>query len=133
MSNNNISNQGNVRTVKTEILMYVLPIVIIGLVIMSGIIFKYVGSTFEDQLTRSSLNNAQEVSDGVSAWLETRMLETQNIRTIGDASRKAAEEAETVSAATEEQSASVMEISNASDSLSKMAMELQNEISKFKL
>lgn len=133
MPNNNISNQGNVRTVKTEILMYVLPIVIIGLVIMSGIIFKYVGSTFEDQLTRSSLNNAQEVSDGVSAWLETRMLETQNIRTIGDASRKAAEEAETVSAATEEQSASVMEISNASDSLSKMAMELQNEISKFKL
>lgn len=48
MSNNNISNQGNVRTVKTEILMYVLPIVIIGLVVMSGIIFKYVGSTFED-------------------------------------------------------------------------------------
>ena len=133
MSNNNISNQGNVRTVKTEILMYVLPIVIIGLVVMSGIIFKYMGSTFEEQLTTSSLNNAQEVSDGVSAWLETRMLETQNIRTIGDASRKAAEEAETVSAATEEQSASVMEISNASDSLSKMAMELQNEISKFKL
>ncbi|WP_192828017.1 cache domain-containing protein, partial [Anaerovibrio lipolyticus] len=85
MSNNNISNQGNVRTVKTEILMYVLPIVIIGLVIMSGIIFKYVGSTFEDQLTRSSLNNAQEVSDGVSAWLETRMLETQNAANIPSA------------------------------------------------
>lgn len=85
MPNNNISNQGNVRTVKTEILMYVLPIVIIGLVIMSGIIFKYVGSTFEDQLTRSSLNNAQEVSDGVSAWLETRMLETQNAANIPSA------------------------------------------------
>ncbi|MBQ3854254.1 MAG: methyl-accepting chemotaxis protein, partial [Anaerovibrio sp.] len=56
-----------------------------------------------------------------------------HIRTIGTASRTAAEEAETVSAATEEQSASVMEISNASDSLAKMAMELQSEISKFKL
>lgn len=68
---------GRARTVKTEILMYVLPVVIIGLVMMAGIIFKYVGSTFEEQLTTTSLRNAQEVSDGVSSWLDTRMLETQ--------------------------------------------------------
>lgn len=41
-----ISNNTNVRTVRTEILMYVLPIVVIGLVMMAGVIFKYVGSTF---------------------------------------------------------------------------------------
>lgn len=46
------------RTVKTEILFYVLPIVVIGLVVMAGIIFRYVGSTFEQQLTTSSLKNA---------------------------------------------------------------------------
>jgi methyl-accepting chemotaxis protein len=66
------------RTVKTEILMYVIPIVVVGLMLMAGIIFRYVGSTFEEQLTSSSLKNAQEVANSVSAWLDTRMLETQN-------------------------------------------------------
>ncbi len=75
----------NVRTVKSEILMYVLPIVVIGLVLMAGVIFKYVGSAFEEQLTSSSLRNAQEVSDGVSAWLDARMLETQNAANIPSA------------------------------------------------
>ena len=65
------------RTVKTEILIYVIPIVIAGLVLMAGIIFRYVGTTFEQQLTTSSLKNAQEVASGVSAWLDSRMLETQ--------------------------------------------------------
>ncbi|MBQ1889493.1 MAG: hypothetical protein II160_02170, partial [Selenomonas sp.] len=59
---------GRARTVKTEILMYVLPIVVIGLVLMAGIIFKYVGSAFEEQLTTTALRNAQEVSEGVSSW-----------------------------------------------------------------
>ena len=72
-----IVNRGSVRTVKAEILMYVLPIVAVGLILMAGVIFKYVGSSFEDQLMTSSLKNAQEVSDGVSAWLDKRMLETQ--------------------------------------------------------
>lgn len=72
-----IVNRGSVRTVKAEILMYVLPIVAVGLILMAGVIFKYVGSSFEEQLTTSSLKNAQEVSDGVSAWLDKRMLETQ--------------------------------------------------------
>lgn len=58
------------RTVKTEILFYVLPIVVIGLVVMAGIIFRYVGSTFEQQLTTSSLKNAQEVAGSVSDWLD---------------------------------------------------------------
>ena len=73
---NGLSSGG--RTVKTEILMYVIPIVVVGLMLMAGIIFRYVGSTFEEQLTSSSLKNAQEVANSVSAWLDTRMLETQN-------------------------------------------------------
>ncbi len=65
------------RTVKTEILLYVIPIVVVGLMLMAGIIFRYVGTTFEEQLTTSSLKNAQEVASGVSSWLDARMLETQ--------------------------------------------------------
>ncbi|MBP8599499.1 MAG: hypothetical protein KBI24_09905 [Selenomonas sp.] len=72
-----IVSKRRARTVKAEILMYVLPIVVVGLLLMAGVIFKYVGSSFEEQLTTSSLKNAQEVANGVSSWLDTRMLETQ--------------------------------------------------------
>jgi len=43
------------------------------------------------------------------------------------------EEINEISAATEEQSASMQEIASASVHLSKMAMDLQNEIQKFKV
>ncbi len=85
MPNHNTPSTGRARTVRTEILMYVLPIVVVGLVLMAGIIFKYVGTTFENQLTTSSLQNAQEVADGVSSWLDARMLETQNAANIPEA------------------------------------------------
>ena len=67
----------NVRTVKGKILLLVLPIVVVGLCILSGVIFKYMGTAFEEQIITSTLNNTREISDGVSAWLDTRMLETQ--------------------------------------------------------
>ena len=46
--------------------------------------------------------------------------------------KKVAEEAETVSAATEEQVASMNEITNASQALADMAQGLQNSINSFK-
>ena len=65
------------RTVKGEILLWVLPIVAVGLILLSMVTFRYVGSNFEQQLIDSSLRNSQEVADGVSAWLDKRMLETR--------------------------------------------------------
>ena len=56
-----------------------------------------------------------------------------HVDTISQESSKAAEEAESVSAATEEQTASVQEIANASHSLAKMVTELQQNVQKFKL
>ena len=67
----------NARTVKGEILLFVLPIVAVGLIILSGVIFKYMGSTFEEQLMTTSMKNTLEVSESVSAWLDKRMLETR--------------------------------------------------------
>ncbi len=67
----------NARTVKSEILIFVLPIVAVGLIVLSGVIFRYMGSSFEEQLMKSSLKNTLEVSESVSAWLDKRMLETQ--------------------------------------------------------
>lgn len=67
----------NARTVKAEILLFVLPIVAIGLIVLSVIIFKYMSSAFEEQIVSSALKNSQEVSESVSAWLDKRMLETR--------------------------------------------------------
>ena len=65
------------RSVKTEILMFVLPIVVIGLVIMSAIIFKYVATSFDEQITRNQTETVSETTDVISEWLDARMLETR--------------------------------------------------------
>ncbi len=67
----------NMRTVKGKILLLVLPIVVIGLCILSGVIFKYMDSTFKEQIITSSMQNTKEVSEAISGWLDTRILETQ--------------------------------------------------------
>ncbi len=66
----------NTQSVKGKILILVIPIVVIGLMVMSGVIFKYVKSAFETQIIESSMNNTNEVGDGVSDWLDKRMMET---------------------------------------------------------
>ncbi len=68
---------GKARTVKAEVLMYVLPIVAIGLIIMSAVTFRYVGSTFEQQITTNSTSVVVEMSDSISNWLDKRRLETR--------------------------------------------------------
>ncbi|MBO4401502.1 MAG: methyl-accepting chemotaxis protein [Selenomonadaceae bacterium] len=64
------------QTVKGKILMLVIPTVAIGLIVMASVIFSYVKGEFEEQIVSSSMNTVAEVGDGVSAWLDTRMLET---------------------------------------------------------
>ena len=66
----------NTQSVKGKILILVIPIVVIGLVIMSGVIFNYVKSAFEEQILTSSMQNTEEVGTGVSEWLDKRMMET---------------------------------------------------------
>ncbi len=66
----------NTQSVKGKILILVIPIVVIGLVIMSGVIFNYAKSAFEEQILTSSMQNTNEVGTGVSEWLDKRMMET---------------------------------------------------------
>ena len=66
----------NTQSVKGKILILVIPIVVIGLIIMSGVIFNYAKSAFEEQILTSSMNNTNEVGGGVSDWLDKRMMET---------------------------------------------------------
>ncbi len=64
------------QTVKAEILILVIPIVIVGLMILTGVIFNYTKNAFEEQIEESSLKNTTEVAESVSAWLDKRMMET---------------------------------------------------------
>ncbi len=71
-----------VNTVKGKILILVLPIVIVGLLILTGTIFNYMRTTFESQILSSSLQNTTEVGEGISEWLDKRMMETQETASI---------------------------------------------------
>ena len=55
------------------------------------------------------------------------------IEKINSKSRAVASEAETVSAATEEETASMLEIADASRKLAEQAQDLQNSLAQFKL
>ena len=66
----------NTQTVKGRILVLVIPTVVIGLIVMSGVIFNYIKSAFEEQILTSSMQNTNEVGIGVSDWLDKRMMET---------------------------------------------------------
>jgi methyl-accepting chemotaxis protein len=56
-----------------------------------------------------------------------------NIREIDTVSKHVAEESQTVSAATEEQSASMQQISSSSQSLAMLASDLQAAVAKFQV
>ena len=71
----------NGRTVKGKILMLVIPIVIIGLMSLTGVIFTYMESAFETQILETSMSNTKEVGEEVSEWLDKRMLETHQTAT----------------------------------------------------
>ena len=73
----------------------------------------------------------QSQSRMVAAEKDTQQM-TQSIQKANESSRATANEAQTVSAATEEQSAMMHDITDASESLAKLAQTLQNEVSKFR-
>ena len=66
----------NIQSVKGKILFLVIPTVAIGLILMATVIFNYVKSEFEAQIISSSTHNTLEVGEGISEWLDKRMLET---------------------------------------------------------
>jgi methyl-accepting chemotaxis protein len=78
-----------------------------------------------DQMENISLASKSMASNGDEI--------VENVRAIGETSKLAADEAANVSAATEEQTASVHEIANEANNLSQMAADLQNEIKKFRV
>lgn len=93
------------------------------------------GDSFK-QILQFVMEVSAQVKD-ISSAIQHMADNSQHIVTIvkkmDDLSIKGADEAQTVSAATEEQSASMQEIAFSSQNLAKMAEQLQQEVKKFKI
>ncbi len=85
----------------------------------------------------SLVNTVSDQTQGISVAIEQISTGGQfivsSVKQIDELSRKASGEAQTVSAATEEQSASMEEIASSSQALAHLAMNLREAVSKFKI
>ena len=57
--------------------MLVLPIVAIGLVVLSVVIYRYMSDVLDRQILESAIVNTQDTSDAIGTWMNERKLETQ--------------------------------------------------------
>lgn len=83
------------------------------------------------------VSSVSEQVRGISLEIQHMVSESQEVvgavKEIGRISKDAAGQAQSVSAATEEQSASIEEIASSSHGLARLAQELQDAVSKFKV
>lgn len=74
------------------------------------------------QMSRDRIDAANRESDSI----------VSNIKKVNDSGQEMADEAQTVSAATEEQTAMMADIADASESLAELAQKLQSEVARFR-
>lgn len=93
------------------------------------------GQTFTEieTLVRSVSEGMEKVSASIQHVEQGNQKVTKSMKAVEDLSRRAADEGQTVSAATEEQSAGMEEIAASSRSLSTLAKELTEAVNKFKI
>ncbi len=82
------------------------------------------------QVTDQVARIAKAINEAAVGWHQRIVISIKDVETV---SRASAAEAQTVSAATEEQSASMEEIAASSQALAKLAMDLQAAVSKFRV
>lgn len=93
------------------------------------------GESFNEiaNLVTNISDQVKEISVAVQHMADSSQIIVSSVKDIDGFSKKAAEEAQTVSAATQEQTASMEEIASSSHSLAKLAEELQETVNKFKV
>nr|WP_231038460.1 methyl-accepting chemotaxis protein [Pectinatus haikarae] len=65
------------RSVKTKLLMAILPVIIIGLIVLSTIAYKYMENVLQEELVDNAAKRAVDISQNIDAWLDARLLETE--------------------------------------------------------
>ncbi|WP_312423237.1 methyl-accepting chemotaxis protein [Anaerospora hongkongensis] len=93
------------------------------------------GVTFEEivAMILEGSNQTKEISVAIEHIATGSGQIVNSVNAINNLSRTASAESQTVSAATEEQAASMEEVASASQSLSQLAVTLQNDVSKFRI
>ncbi|GMB01833.1 methyl-accepting chemotaxis protein [Pelosinus sp. IPA-1] len=93
------------------------------------------GVAFQEIVVMISNGSSQtkEISAAIEQIATGSQQIVESVKQINQLSKNASAEAQTVSAATEEQSASMEEIASSSQALSKLAMDLQESVSKFRV
>ena len=96
---------------------------------------KEAGSSFGHiaEMVSKVADNSNAMDGAVAELANHTMKINEAIEKINTMSRSVASEAETVSASTEEETASMLEIADASRKLAEQAQDLQNALSKFQL
>ena len=96
---------------------------------------KEAGSSFGQiaEMVSKVADNSNAMDGAVAELANHTMKINEAIEKINAMSRSVASEAETVSASTEEETASMLEIADASRKLAEQAQDLQNALSKFQL
>lgn len=66
-------------SLKVKLLLWVLPIIIVGMLFMGFAAFSYINRVIENELSVSMLKAVQRSADLVNKWLETLMVEPETI------------------------------------------------------
>ncbi len=67
----------NAVSFKGKVLLFILPITIFGLIVLSGVSYQYVNSVLESELLGGAQRETKEVALNIDSWLDARLLETQ--------------------------------------------------------
>ncbi len=65
------------KSIRGKLLVLVLPIVAIGLLVLSGVIYRYMDEVLERQILESAIVSTQDTTDAVGDWMNARRMETQ--------------------------------------------------------
>ncbi|SEJ17251.1 methyl-accepting chemotaxis protein [Propionispira arboris] len=62
---------------KGKVLLFILPVTILGFLLLSFVSYKYVDAVLETELLGGSQRETKEVAENIDAWLDARLFETQ--------------------------------------------------------
>ena len=65
------------KSIRAKLLLLVLPIVAVGLIVLSGVIYRYMDEVLERQILESAIVSTQDATDAVGDWMNERKMETQ--------------------------------------------------------
>jgi len=74
-------------SLKIKIMFWVLPIIVLGMLLMSFVAFRYINAVIEDELSGSMFRSLEKSAENINGWFKTMMLEPETISSTPAAKR----------------------------------------------